>query len=159
MRLDWILVKIGLNFHFLVSKWHLLTLNLLFLESDDFLQGPFTAKCNGQKMKWDWILLRICPNFLFPASKWHLSDSKYPEFAVPWQWRFPAKSFFSKQSHAVYHTLPLNTIEFSSDVAYCQNNWMLQHHSFLLNRRHRPADLFNLQPIQTDSNGSCNKAL
>ena len=41
------------------------TLNLLFLESDDFLQGPFTAKCNGQKMKWDGILLRICPNFPF----------------------------------------------------------------------------------------------
>ena len=27
------------------------TKNLLFLESDDFLQGPFAAKCNGQKMK------------------------------------------------------------------------------------------------------------
>ena len=52
MRLDWILVRICLNFNFLASKWHLIassTLNLLFLESDDFLQGPFTGKCNGQK--------------------------------------------------------------------------------------------------------------
>ena len=54
ISLDCILVKIGPNFQFLASKWHLIasnTQNLLFLESDDFLQGPFTGKCNGQKMK------------------------------------------------------------------------------------------------------------
>ena len=33
------------------EKYPFSTLNLLFLENDDFLQGPFTAKCNGQKMK------------------------------------------------------------------------------------------------------------
>jgi len=68
---DWILVRIGRDFHFLASKWHFIasTLNSLFLESDDFLQGPFTAKYNGQKMKYDWILLRIRPNFHFLASQ------------------------------------------------------------------------------------------
>ena len=57
------------------------------------------------------ILLIICPNFPFLASKWHLIASKYPKFAVPWKWRFPAKPFFSKQSPAFYTTLSRNTTD------------------------------------------------
>ena len=57
-------------------------------------------KCNGQKMRLDWILVRICLNFHFLASKWHLIASKYPKFAVPWKWRFPARPFYRQKQWA-----------------------------------------------------------
>ena len=57
-------------------------------------------KCNGQKMRLDSILVRICLNFHFLASKWHLIASKYPKFAVPWKWRFPARPFYSQMQWA-----------------------------------------------------------
>ena len=57
-------------------------------------------KCNGQKMRLDWILARISLNFHFLVSKWHLIASKYPKFAVPWKWRFPARPFCSQMQWA-----------------------------------------------------------
>ena len=59
-----------------------------------------SEKCNGQKMRLDWILVRIGLNFHFLASKWHLIASKYPKFAVPWKWRFPARPFYSQMQWA-----------------------------------------------------------
>ena len=58
------------------------------------------VNCNGRKMRLDWILVRISLNFHFLASKWHLIASKYPKFAVPWKWRFPARPFCSQMQWA-----------------------------------------------------------
>ena len=68
-------------------------------------------------MRLDWIPVRIGLHFPFLASKWHLIASKYPKFAVPWKWRFPAKPFFSKQSLAFFLKLSQNT----TDLLYIQN--------------------------------------
>jgi len=51
-------------------------------------------------MRLDWILVSLGLNFHFLASKWHLIASKYPKFAVPWKWRFPAKPFYSQMQWA-----------------------------------------------------------
>ena len=50
------------------------------------------------------------------VSKWHLIASKYPNFAVPWNWQFLAKPFFSKLSCAIYLTLSRNTTGFYFDI-------------------------------------------
>ena len=97
------------------SSHHILSYWLVIVIGCKLSSVPWKCqkKCNGQNMRLNWILVRICLNFHFLASKWHLIASKYPKFAVPWKWRFSAKPFFSKQSHAFFLTLSRNTTEFA----------------------------------------------
>ena len=89
------------------STVHELELEFTVSKYIEHTRGPFSSvlwkcqkKCNGQKMRLDWIPARISLNFHFLVSKWHLIASKYPKFAVPWKWRFPARPFYSQMQWA-----------------------------------------------------------
>ena len=96
MNWDWILVRIGQDFHFLASKWHLIASKCPKFAVPwkwRFPARPFYSQMQWAKMRLDWIQLRICPNFPFLASKWPLTASKYPKSAIPWKLRFTAEPF------------------------------------------------------------------